>query len=575
MLSRRGRSGSSSGSGGSGFGGGAGGGGGLGAGGGGRGGSGGQARSVVSVQFGQDASITADPATNSLIILTDKGQYEKIKSLIDKLDIKRRQVLVEAMLLEVSIDNTQTLGFDFLTSTGGADGGVLAQSSLGGQQGLQGLLSDPRAISGFSIAAASRGSLHLPGGIIIPSQAVMLSALQSNQNVNVLSAPTLLATDNEAAEIVVGQNVPFLASTSTNQANLNNTFNQIDRQDVGITLRLTPQISSEDFVKLSIFTNVSDIVPTAATNLGPTTTVRSSETTVITKDSQMIAIGGLMADQNNESDNGVPFLKNIPILGQAFQRSTARRLRTNLLTFITPHIVKDQFDNRDMTISQRDRIQTAVQESKTGPDRHELLQNPAIDDVADIDKSEVQAPGTIRPQAEELAGSARQQSGQPQSEVQRRSLRSALPSGAVAPLALNVAPPLPPGAVPAQVASAAPLGSGTVATSTTRPEYFVLRVLQSPANVTDLPISADGMVGIVVPEGTGPEYRAFFRLGRKLSFGTPTGNITLQVAEKHLTPEIAQQTHQIAAESWHTLSPHELLSLGSGPWTAEGQAPKR
>ncbi len=525
-------------------------------------------RQAASVQLNESTSITADPATNTLIIQSNRTDYEKIRSLIDSLDIKRRQVLVEAMLLEVSVDNTQTGGFDFLTSTGGKDGGILAQNQLGGAEGLKGLLSDPTKLSGFSVAAASAGSLRLPGGIQIPTQAVMLTAARSNQNVNVLSAPTLLATDNEPAEIVVGQNIPFLASTSTNETNLNNTFNQIDRQDVGITLRLTPQISSEDFVTLNIFTNVSDIVPTASTDLGPTTTVRSSETTVITKDGQMIVIGGLMADQNNDSDAGVPFLKDIPILGTAFRRSTERRVRTNLLTFITPHVVKDQFDAREQTLDQRDKVEGVIEEVGSAPDRNEILRNPDLDNVSELERGEIVQPGTIRGPA---SLDEPDESKDAQHSERKAGLHEAQPSTPEhEPREVKVTPRIPinSGAVNRKTSSTSDRspGQGTEVERHQGAICVLLKLISgSPSAESPLRIR-DGLVAVEVPAGASEASRAFFSPGKRVVFDDPAGPITLEVRERHPTRESAGLGRNLRSNDWRVLSPLEIMRLGQGPW---------
>ena len=525
-------------------------------------------RQAASVQLNDSTSVTADPATNTLIIQSNRTDYEKIRSLIDSLDIKRRQVLVEAMLLEVSVDNTQTGGFDFLTSTGGKDGGILAQNQLGGAEGLKGLLSDPTKLSGFSVAAASAGSLKLPGGIQIPTQAVMLTAARSNQNVNVLSAPTLLATDNEPAEIVVGQNIPFLASTSTNATNLNNTFNQIDRQDVGITLRLTPQISSEDFVTLNIFTNVSDIVPTATTDLGPTTTVRSSQTTVITKDGQMIVIGGLMADQNNDSDAGVPFLKDIPILGTAFRRSTERRVRTNLLTFITPHVVKDQFDAREQTIDQRDKVEGVIEEVGSAPDRNEILHSPDLDNVSEVERGEVVPPGTIRGPASINELDENKNVQHSERKAGPHETNPSIPEHE--PREVKVSPRIPmnSGVVNRKASSSSGRFPGQE-TEVERHEgaSYVLMKLISGSPSAESPIRVrDGFVAVELPAGASEASRAFFSPGKRVVFDDPAGPITLEVRERHPTRESAALGRNLRSNDWRVLSPLEILRLGQGPW---------
>jgi general secretion pathway protein D len=506
-------------------------------------GFGNQGQGATSVQLGENLSITADPATNTLIINANETDFKKIKTLLNDLDIKRRQVLVEAMLLEVSVDDSTAIGVDWLSSTGGKDGGVLAQSSFGGAQGLQGLLSNPSQLSNFSIAAASAGTISLPGNITIPSQAVILNAAQSNNKVNVLSAPTLLATDNEQAEIIVGQNVPFLASTSSNNVNLNNTFNQIDRQDVGITLRLTPQINSNDFVKLKIFTDVSAVVPTADTALGPTTTVRSSESVVITKDSQMIVIGGLLADENSDSDSGVPFFKDIPIIGDAFSRSSENRRRTNLLTFITPHIIKDQFDARDSTVDKRNNLEKVIENTKSFPRRNDVLRNQAIDKVAELSDSEFEAPDPLKvprdlksyaPDEEEFSNSNQR------TDVEEAPLE--------------------------KVAKANKTIEGDSNSSSYGP-YVVAQLENFTAeNSNSLPFkpNADGVFGIELNEQSLPETLSYFEFSKKYAYAIGKKQLPLVILGNFSSKEDAQTL--LGSGSWYKLSPYEVLNLGKGPW---------
>src|SRR5262249_4143132 len=148
----------------------------------------------------------------------------------------------------------------------------------------------------------------------------------------------------EQAEIVVGRNVPFIASRATSSANLSNTFTTVERQDVGVTLRLTPQIIADDYVRLTLFEEVSDIDSTARdvgdpNVVGPTTTVRSATTAVAARDAQTVVIGGLLGDVVRRNETSVPFLGDVPVLGHLFRNTRTRRVKTNLLVFLTPHVI--------------------------------------------------------------------------------------------------------------------------------------------------------------------------------------------------------------------------------------------
>ncbi len=338
------------------------------------------------VTFQDEISIAADFSTNSLVINADKADYEKLLQVIKVLDVKRRQVLVEATILEVSLSEDQGLGVELHGTAATNSSGIFGQTNYGG---LTNLLTNPAALSDLTIAAASAGTLTLPGGIVIPSQSALITAVSSNSNVNVLSAPTILSTDNQEAEIIVGENVPFVTSTGVNQINLGNTFNQIQRQDVGITLRITPQIGSGDFLSLQIFVEISNVVPgTRNDPNGPTTTIRTSDTVVAVKNRQMIVTGGLIQDSVTESTRGVPFLQDIPVMGALFKRQDEIKRRTNLLIFLTPQIIQDQFDAREHTKIKSDKMSSEIDLKGREPSRKDVFENPAIDDVFDSPEEE-------------------------------------------------------------------------------------------------------------------------------------------------------------------------------------------
>src|SRR5262249_19375410 len=158
-------------------------------------------------------------------------------------------------------------------------------------------------------AAASNQTIRLPDGTVVPAQIALIHASENNTDANILSAPNILTTDNQQAEIVVGQNVPFIASTSTSETNLGNVFNTVDRRDVGMPLRITPQISEGGMVRLDLFEEVSALVVSASLNalipasqLGPTTTIRSATTSVVVRDKQTVVIGGLISDETDNTE---------------------------------------------------------------------------------------------------------------------------------------------------------------------------------------------------------------------------------------------------------------------------------
>ncbi len=307
--------------------------------------------------------LTADPATNALVVSATPEDWETLRAVIEQLDVRRRQVFVEAIILEATLEKTRALGVEF---QGGAtlDGHKgLAQANLGT---LAGALADPTSLPGLVLAAASNQKVRLPSGQEVPAHTVLLTALQTDTDVNVLSAPNIITTDNEEAEIVVGRNVPFVASRATSATNLDNLFTTVERHDVGVTLRMTPQITADDFVRLALFEEVSDIDPTATasvgdpTLVGPTTTIRSASTAVAARDGQTVVIGGLLTDTIRANAESVPYLGRIPVLGHLFRRDDDQRTKTNLLVFLTPHIIATDEQMANNSLRERERTRAAM-----------------------------------------------------------------------------------------------------------------------------------------------------------------------------------------------------------------------
>ena len=303
-------------------------------------------------------TITADKATNSLVVTADPETYEIIEGIIKKLDIRRSQVLVEGLIAEVTLDTARDLGVEwrlidqldgtqvFASAAGtvGADGtGVLANPTA--------LLSTP----GF-VVGALRNTIRLDIGgseqqlLNIP---VLLRAFQGNTNVEVLATPNLLTTDNEEAEIVVGEQRPFLTSVNRiPDAGIINVSNTFDFRDTGITLRITPQISKGHTVRTELFLEITRFVSEAEVG-AVTTTKRSTKTTVIVDDGQTIVLGGLIQNASNDTETRVPFLSSLPLLGGLFKQTGVRTNKTNLLIFLTPHIIKTHDDVDRVTTHKR------------------------------------------------------------------------------------------------------------------------------------------------------------------------------------------------------------------------------
>ncbi|MCX8071522.1 MAG: type II secretion system secretin GspD [Candidatus Binatia bacterium] len=324
-------------------------------------------------EFEGQVRISADPATNALIINASPQDFETLREVIEKLDVRRRQVYVEAIIAEVSLDLSRELGIELQGATEIPNGVGFGRTNLSGN--INQLL-NPTNLSGLVLAAASSQTVTV-NGVTIPAQQALLRALESRSDANILSAPTVLTTDNQPAEIVSGQNVPFIASRATSDVNLSNTFATIERRDVGITLRLTPQISEGGQVRLDIFQEVSDVISNDP-QLGPTTTIRSATTSVVTRDGQTVVIGGIMFEARGKNVSKVPFLGDIPVIGNAFRFDSTRNRKTNLLIFLTPHIIRNERDQRNVAVSERDRVlRKPYEEMGQRPPRWEQLYAPS------------------------------------------------------------------------------------------------------------------------------------------------------------------------------------------------------
>jgi len=332
-------------------------------------------------------SIVADKPTNSLVITSPPEAYALIKEIIQKLDVRRSQVLVETLIAEVTLNRALSLGVEwrainspngtqiFASSTGSAQTGLLNATlgPIGGSgTGSTGVPTNP--LAGLTSLASQGFLIGLLRTLTItpdpsnPNSTVqilniplLLRAFQGDTDVNILSTPNLLTTDNEEAEIVIGEQRPFLRSEQSTPLGgvvSNSTVRTFEFKDTGITLRITPQISQGKTVRLKLDQKVEAFVSESEVG-AVTTTKRSAKTTVIVDDNQTIVIGGLIANENNEAKSSVPCLGNIPIFGWAFKQSSASKRKVNLLIFLTPHIITSPEDIDRVTTHERQRIEQA------------------------------------------------------------------------------------------------------------------------------------------------------------------------------------------------------------------------
>jgi general secretion pathway protein D len=327
---------------------------------------------IVSAELEGGVKVTPDKATNSLIIVASSNDYETLVGVIRKLDIRRRQVFVEGVIMEITLDKGKDVGFEWRTAQETRNSGsVITGTNHGFTGGVNDLYSALSAGNVLSFAgtgmtlAGTLGNVKLSDGTEVPAITAVLRAAETRDNINILSSPHLLTLDNKEAEIVVGENVPFITSQARDSTNLANTINTIERKDVGITLRLTPHIHESEFVSLEIFQESSAVKKTSdSSTVGPTTTKRSAKTSVLVKNGDTVVIGGMMQETFSTSESQVPLLGDIPLLGNLFKYRSVSRKKTNLLIFLTPHVIKEPKDLTKASEKQRKKMDTFVEQNK-------------------------------------------------------------------------------------------------------------------------------------------------------------------------------------------------------------------
>ena len=305
-------------------------------------------------------TITADKPTNSLVITAPPEAYAVLKEIIEKLDIRRSQVLVEALFAEVTLNAANQVGVEWRVIDD-PDGGtqVFAGSTGSGQTGVLNDLSSSALLAapGGLLIGALRNTIRINDVDILNIPAV-LRAFEGNSDVNILATPNLLTTDNEEAEIIIGEERPFLRTTQNDTTNLGVSTQTFEFRDVGIKMSMTPQISHGKTVRLKLFVELSAFAGEAVVGAA-VTTKRSTETTVIADDGQTIVIGGLIREDNNEAKTGVPCIGNAPLIGWAFRQESQTQNKNNLLIFITPHILNTPGDIHRITEHKRQQSEHA------------------------------------------------------------------------------------------------------------------------------------------------------------------------------------------------------------------------
>lgn len=323
----------------------------------------------------EPTTITADKATNSLIINAIPEDYDALKAIVKQLDIRRKQVFVEALILELSMDATQKLGASLAgvlpIGNESVGFGVMNQVSPGigalatSTNGVPSVLT--QSVEGI-LAGGFFNMITVPGldgnPVSVPALSALINLSKTDTDVNIVSAPRLLTSDNEEAQIIVGSNVPIITSRLTNAVGTSSSSSsglatsvQVERKDVALTLRFTPQVTEGNLVRLKVFQEITDIAKNSVGSVdqvGPTFTKRLLQNTVVAEDGKTVVLGGLIGNSVQEVITKVPFLGDIPLLGWLFKRKETVDKKTNLLIFITPRIIRSAADLEQVTQSNRE-----------------------------------------------------------------------------------------------------------------------------------------------------------------------------------------------------------------------------
>jgi general secretion pathway protein D len=299
-------------------------------------------------------TIQADATTNTLLISAPDPLYRNLREVIDMLDQRRAQVVIESLIVEVGEDDATEFGVQWQAGNLAGKGGF-GGVNLGGS-GVVGTPASPTSIDvlpkGLNIGVVN-GTVDIPGIGKVLDLKVLARALKSKGGTNVLSTPNLLTLDNEAASIFVGQTIPFVTGSyvTGGGGTSNNPFQTVQREEVGLKLNVRPQISEGGTVKLDIYQEVSTVDTRASVSAGTVTNKRAIDTSILLDDGQIMVLGGLLQDGYTQSNDAVPWLSDIPGLGALFRNEKRSVSKTNLMVFLRPYIIRDSGAGRSITLN--------------------------------------------------------------------------------------------------------------------------------------------------------------------------------------------------------------------------------
>jgi general secretion pathway protein D len=330
---------------------------------------------AASLQPSTGGFIQADPSTNSLIITAADPLYRQIRGVIDQLDGRRAQIYVESMIVKIDVSKAGQFGVQWQNLFGKKGDGTVTAAGTNFGTGIGNIVNGSIATaSGTTALGTAIAATPAPTGLNVAilkniggkyTLGALANLLEGQTGANVLSTPNLVALDNEEAKIVIGQNVPFVTgsftSTGTGSGSVN-PFQTVDRKDVGLTLRIRSQIGEGNTVRMTVYEENSAVVAATATSLnGPTTDKSAVETTVSVDDGGIVVLGGLLKDEYTDETNAVPGLSSIPLLGNLFKNQSRSRIKTNLMVFLRPIVLRDQQGTDEVTIDRYDAIRAAQQ----------------------------------------------------------------------------------------------------------------------------------------------------------------------------------------------------------------------
>lgn len=339
-------------------------------------------------------TLQADATTNTLLISAPDPLYRNLREVIDMLDQRRAQVVIESLIVEVGEDDASEFGVQWQAGNLGGKGGF-GGVNLGGS-GLNGTSTSKTSIDvlpkGLNIGVVD-GTVDIPGIGKVLDLKVLARALKSKGGTNVLSTPNLLTLDNEAASIFVGQTIPFVTGSyvTGGGGTSNNPFQTVQREEVGLKLNVRPQISEGGTVKLDIYQEVSSVDPRASVAAGTVTKKRAIDTSILLDDGQIMVLGGLLQDGYSQSNDAVPWLSDIPGLGALFRNEARSVSKTNLMVFLRPYIIRDSKAGRSITLNRYEFMRRA--QGGLQPEHSWALPDVQAPQLPSVDKAIPQAQG--------------------------------------------------------------------------------------------------------------------------------------------------------------------------------------